>query len=101
MTELPPDPTSTSEDVVQQHAAHWHGSNLIVLGVLTVWFLVSLGASILFRDFLDANVPMIGGAPFGFWMAQQGSILSFVILLIVYRFLMNRLDHKHGLEDRI
>ena len=99
------DPTSTpAEDsasgIHQQHAAHWHGSNRIVFGILTAWFLVSLGASVLFRDFLDASLPAIGGAPFGFWMAQQGSILCFVLLLIIYRSLMNRLDHKHGLEDQ-
>jgi putative solute:sodium symporter small subunit len=28
-------------------------------------------------------------------MAQQGSILVFVILLLVYRTAMNRLDEKH------
>ena len=100
------DPTSTpaedsSAELHQQHVAHWHGSNLIVMSILTAWFLVSLGASVLFRDFLDANLPAIGGAPFGFWMAQQGSIICFVLLLIIYRSLMNRLDHKHGLEDQI
>lgn len=95
----PPPSESPTEQEARQHAAHWHGSNRIVIGILTVWFLVSLGASVLFRDFLDATLPSIGGAPFGFWMAQQGAILSFVLLLIVYRFLMNRLDHHHGLED--
>ena len=35
-----------------------------------------------------------GGAPLGFWMAQQGSILCFVGLLIAYSFLMNRLDEN-------
>jgi putative solute:sodium symporter small subunit len=34
-------------------------------------------------------------------MAQQGAIISFVLLLVIYRSLMNRLDHKHGLEDQV
>lgn len=68
----------------------------IVLSLLCVWFFVSYGCGILFRDWLDVNAPQVGNAPFGFWMAQQGSILSFVVLLIVYAILMNRLDHKHG-----
>ena len=102
MTESTPPPShEPSLEEAQHHADHWRSSNRIVLGVLGCWFLVSLGASVLFRDFLDATLPNIGGAPFGFWMAQQGSIISFVLLLIVYRFLMNRLDHKHGLEDQI
>jgi putative solute:sodium symporter small subunit len=100
MTE-PVSPFSETEtkEVARHHAEHWHSSNRIVIGILLAWFSVSLGASILFRDFLDAALPPIGGAPFGFWMAQQGSIISFVILLIVYRALMNRLDHIHGMED--
>jgi putative solute:sodium symporter small subunit len=97
---VPPSPEQTGDEE-KQHADHWHGSNRIVIGILTVWFLVSLGASVLFRDFLDATLPMIGGAPFGFWMAQQGAIISFVLLLVIYRSLMNRLDHKHGLEDQV
>jgi len=95
----PPPSDGSSSQEEQPHAAHWHGSNRIVLGILSMWFLVSLGASVLFRDFLDDSLPKLGGAPFGFWMAQQGAILSFVLLLLAYRFFMNRLDHQHGLED--
>ena len=48
---------------------------------------------------LDSVVPNVGGAPFGFWMAQQGSIIGFLILLFLYMVLMNRLDRKHGFGD--
>lgn len=82
-------------------SAHWHASIRIVIGILVLWFFVSLGCGILFREFLDETLPMIGGAPFGFWMAQQGSIISFVLLLILYQFLMNRLDKSYGLEDQV
>ncbi len=62
-------------------------------------FFVSFGCGILFREWLDTNAPQIGSAPFGFWMAQQGSIICFVLLLITYAFLMNRLDAKHGYSE--
>ncbi len=71
----------------------------ITLYLLAVWFLVSFGAGILFRDWLDAHFPTVGGAPFGFWMAQQGSILTFILILIAYAILMNRLDRKHGYSE--
>jgi putative solute:sodium symporter small subunit len=48
----------------------------------------------LFKDTLDEI--QIGGAPLGFWMAQQGSIFCFVGLLVAYSFFMNKLDEKHG-----
>ncbi len=72
--------------------AYWH-ANLRLTGILLViWFSVSFGAGILFRDFLDQFA--IGGAPLGFWFAQQGSIITFVILIFYYCFAMNRLEHR-------
>ena len=71
----------------------------LVLGLLAIWFNVSFGCGILFREWLDANAPEIVSAPFGFWMAQQGAIICFVILLVVYAALMNRLDAKHGYTE--
>ena len=72
----------------------------ILLGLLAVWFIAGYVCSILCREWLDEHFPKIGTAPFGFWMSQQGSIIIFIILLIVYRSLMNRLDLKHGLVDK-
>ena len=71
----------------------------ITLVLLAVWFMVSLGCAVLFRGWMDTNMPMIGNAKFGFWMAQQGSIICFVLLLIVYKLLMQRLDDKHGYSE--
>lgn len=50
------------------------------------------------RDWLDANFPNVGSAPFGFWMAQQGSIICFVLILIAYAKLMGRLDDEVNQE---
>ncbi len=77
--------------------AHRSACLRIVLSLLGVWFVVSFGCGILFRDALDRF--SIGNAPLGFWMAQQGSIICFVLILITYAFLMNRLDKKHGLDE--
>jgi putative solute:sodium symporter small subunit len=79
---------------------HWSACLKITLSLLAVWFIVSFGAAILLRDWCDANLPSIGNAPFGFWMAQQGSIIAFVLILIVYACLMNRLDRKHGYSEQ-
>ena len=71
----------------------------MVVGILSVWAFISLGCGVLFRDLLDSLVPNVGGAPFGFWMAQQGSIIGFLILLFVYMILMNWLDHDYGFDE--
>ncbi|HAW53438.1 MAG TPA: DUF4212 domain-containing protein, partial [Hyphomonas sp.] len=40
----------------------------------------------------------IGGAPLGFWFAQNGSIYVFVGLIFYYCRAMNRLEKKYGVE---
>lgn len=70
----------------------------ILFSLLSVWFIVSFGCGILFRESLD-NAFSIGNAPFGFWMAQQGSIICFVLILIAYAILMGKLDKKHGYSE--
>ena len=79
--------------------AYWKASLKIVLALLAIWFGVSFGCGILFREWLDSNAPNVGNAPFGFWMAQQGAIISFVLLLIIYALVMNRLDIKYGYKE--
>ena len=87
---------------MSQHApkAYLRSSLAIVFSLLAIWFVAGFVCSILLRTWFDANFPPIGNAPFGFWMSQQGSIITFILILIAYRFLMNRLDAKHGLVDK-
>ena len=82
------------------HARYWRKNLVLVFVLLAIWFMVSLGSGILFRDWLDANFPRVGNAPFGFWMAQQGSIICFVGLLIIYKVCMNRLDGAEGFNSK-
>ncbi len=83
----------------KKYREHWNSSLRIVFVILGLWFLISLGCGVLFRDILDATMPSIGGAPFGFWMAQQGSIIGFLTLLFAYMILMNRLDRTSGFDE--
>lgn len=65
--------------------------NLIILAVfLTLWFVVSILGGIVFAEYL--NQFHLGGYPLGFWIAQQGSIYLFVLLVLGYALLMRRLD---------
>lgn len=76
---------------------YWKTNLRYVALLLSCWFAVSFGAGILFADQLNAY--RIGNAKLGFWMAQQGSIYLFVVLIFVYVFLMNRLDKRFDVEE--
>ena len=83
-----------SEDRAQ---AYWR-ANLRLMGILlSIWFLVSFGAGILFVDAL--NTIQVGGFKLGFWFAQQGSIYTFVVLIFVYVFRMNAIDRAYGVDE--
>tara|TARA_R110002073_G_scaffold325707_3_gene505038 strand:- start:7704 stop:7961 length:258 start_codon:yes stop_codon:yes gene_type:complete len=77
--------------------AYWKENIRYVIILLVIWFLVSYGAGILFKDAL--NTIKIGGFKLGFWFAQQGAIYVFVILIFVYVRLMNKLDKKYGYDE--
>ena len=76
---------------------YWRENIKYLVILLSIWFMVSFGAGILFKDFL--NQYKIGGFKLGFWFAQQGSIYVFVILIFIYIRLMNKLDKKYGYAE--
>lgn len=77
--------------------AYWKKNLKYLIILLSIWFIVSFGCGILFRESL--NEIRLGGFKLGFWFAQQGSIYVFVILIFVYVRLMNKLDKKHGYDE--
>jgi putative solute:sodium symporter small subunit len=77
---------------------YWRSNLKIMAALLCLWAFVGLGCGILFADWLNQfNLPFTG-FPLGFWFAQQGSIVVFVICILIYCIAMNRLDAKHHRE---
>ncbi|MCB4809096.1 DUF4212 domain-containing protein [Tamlana sp. 62-3] len=81
----------------QKAKAYWKENIRYLIILLAIWFLVSYGAGILFKD--ELNQIRLGGFKLGFWFAQQGSMYVFVILIFVYVRLMNKLDKKYGYDE--
>ena len=72
---------------------YWRKNVRIMVVLLAIWAVAGLGCGVLFADTL--NRFRLGGFPLGFWFAQQGSILIFVLLILVYGLLLNRLDAEY------
>ena len=79
------------------HALYWRANLKVLMVLMIIWFIASFGLSILAVDWLDQFHFM--GFPLGFWMAQQGSIVAFLLIIAIYVFLMNRLDKEFGVEE--
>lgn len=77
--------------------AYWRENVRLLLILLSIWFIVSFGAGILFVEQL--NQFRIGGFKLGFWFAQQGSIYVFVMLIFFYVWKMNKIDKKYNVQE--
>ena len=77
--------------------AYWRANVRIIWICMAIWALVSYGFGILLRPLVSGI--KVGGSDLGFWFAQQGSILVFIVLIFVYAAWMNRLDREHGVEE--
>lgn len=96
-SESPPDASNSTPASAANRAAYWRANVKCIATLLAIWAVVSFGCSILFIEQL--NKFQIGQLPLGFWFAQQGSIYVFVLLIFVYAFVMDRLDHKYGVKE--
>jgi putative solute:sodium symporter small subunit len=88
---------SIMQDDNKNATAYWTANLRLITGCMAVWALVSYGFGILLRPLLSGI--SVGGTDLGFWFAQQGSILTFIVLIFFYAWSMNRLDKKFGLEE--
>lgn len=78
---------------------YWRSNLRIMAALLALWAAPSFGCGILLADWLNQfNLPGTG-LPLGFWFAQQGAIIVFVICILLYCIAMNRLDRRH--HDRL
>ncbi|MEZ6191112.1 MAG: DUF4212 domain-containing protein [Phycisphaerales bacterium] len=89
---------STHDPRVQASLKRYWRANVTLMTILLIcWAVVGLGCGVLFADTLNQFKPF-GGFPLGFWFAQQGSIIGFVLIILIYAVAMNRLDKKHHEE---
>jgi putative solute:sodium symporter small subunit len=68
--------------------------NMIIY--FAIWFLVSYGV-VLFAEPLSKFT--INGFPFHYFMAAQGAVITFIILLFVNAKVSDSIDKKYGIDE--
>jgi putative solute:sodium symporter small subunit len=76
---------------------YWRRQLRRTVALLLVWAVVGFGASILFVETLNTRTML--GIPLGFWMAQQGAIYVFILLIFTYAYLSGKADEEAGLAE--
>ena len=77
---------------------YWKRNIRLTLTLLAVWFIVGYVLAIIFAPALN-TITFLGG-PLGFWIAQNGAIYVFILLILIYCLSMNRLDEEFDVGDR-
>jgi putative solute:sodium symporter small subunit len=76
---------------------YWRANVRLLATLMSIWGIVGLILPFALIKYVN-QIPFFG-MPFGFWLAQQGSIFVFLALIFIYVWRMNRLEHKLGLWD--
>jgi len=76
---------------------YWRANVKVQTSLLIVWAVVGLVLAVLLAKPLNNIV--FGGFPLGFWIAQQGSIMVFVILIFIYARRMDRVDEEYDVHE--
>lgn len=76
---------------------YWRRTVQRILVLVAIWAIVGPVMGIVLVRPL--NQFSLGGVPFGFWMAQQGAIYLFVVLIFVNAWLADRLDHEFNVHE--
>ncbi len=91
MTKLTPQLTP------QVQREYWRYNTRLAAILLGIWFVVSYLMGGLFSSTL--NEVSILGFPLGYYVAAQGSVIVFVVEIVVYARLMNAKDLELGIRE--
>ncbi|MEO8079937.1 MAG: DUF4212 domain-containing protein [Caldimonas sp.] len=81
--------------LTQRHHEYWRRTLSITGVLLAIWFVVTFVVAYFARD-LTFN---FFGWPFSFWVAAQGALVVYVLIIWFYARYMNRLDQEYGVAE--
>lgn len=79
------------------YKAYWQENLSIIFKLLAIWFIFSFIFGIFFADYL--NTFEISGVKFGYFLANQGLIYLFILLIFIYIKKMSKLDEKYSKSE--
>jgi putative solute:sodium symporter small subunit len=78
--------------------AHWKKTTRLMLTHLGIWFFFGYVVHMFVVPLNKIVIPILG-FPLGFYMAAQGSLIVFVVMLFVFARQQNRIDREHGYAE--
>lgn len=83
-------------NIIVEHDQYWAKTLRLTLSLLVLWFLASFGVVYFAKDLAQI---IFFGWPLSFYMAAQGSLIIFVLIIWLYARGMDKLDRQYGVQE--
>jgi putative solute:sodium symporter small subunit len=77
---------------------HWMRTRNLMFMHLGVWFTFGYLIHLFVKPLNTITVPFLG-FPLGFYMAAQGSLIVFVVMLFMFARQQDKIDRQHGVAE--
>ena len=79
-----------------RHHEYWRKNLVITAVLMVIWFIATF---VVGWYAIDLNSVTFLGFPLGFYMAAQGSLIIYVLLIWYYAHYMNKLDVEYNVDE--
>ena len=76
--------------------SYWNATKRLMFIMLALWFFFGF---VIHMFVSSLNSITILGFPLGFYMAAQGSLIAFVVMLFWFARKQNAIDEEHGVAE--
>ena len=87
-----------SANLKQREEAHWRKTTRLMLTHLGIWFFFGFVIHMFVKPLNNIVIPILG-FPLGFYMAAQGSLIVFVVMLFLFARQQERIDQEFGFAE--
>jgi putative solute:sodium symporter small subunit len=82
-------------ELTERHREYWRRNLRITAVLMVIWFVVTYVVGYFARELSFSFF----GWPFSFWVAAQGALIVYVVMIWFYARTMNRMDEEFGVAE--
>jgi putative solute:sodium symporter small subunit len=87
-----------STSMKEREEAHWAKTSRLMFTHLGVWFFFGFIIHMFVKPLNNIVIPILG-FPLGFYMAAQGSLIVFVVMLFMFAKQQDKIDREFGFAE--
>ncbi len=82
--------------LTQKHQEYWRRNLNLTIVLLVIWFVSTFVVAFFARPLAEI---VIFGWPLSFYMAAQGSLIIYLVIIFIYARSMKKLDEEYGVAE--